>query len=116
MIFHLIYFTYFIINTNYSDIIWNDNKDNMTVDLFNKSIDSIEGIEELEIVTKLNLSSNRINDTSPFLKLNSKLEILDLSHNQIKDLIPICIFVTLDKLILDYNLIKSITKKLLPYP
>ena len=75
----------------------------------NKSIDSIEGIEVFEIVTKLNLSFNRINDTSPFLKLNSKLEILDLSHNKIEDIRPICNFITLDKLILDYNLIDDIS-------
>ena len=54
----------------------------------NKSITSIEGLENFKNLTELNLYENRISDIKPLAALTN-LETLALDHNNISDLTPL---------------------------
>ena len=59
-----------------------------SLDLSNKDISSLDGIEIFENLSDLKLSNNKIKDVTPITKLKS-LFLLDLSNNDITDISPL---------------------------
>ena len=78
------------------------------LELDNRSIDSIEGLEYAINLKKLDLSDNDIEDISP-LKQLKKLEHLNLKENKISDISAIRDLKKLKSLNLEYNNVEDIS-------
>lgn len=74
------------------------------VDLSNRGIKSIQGMQYASNLTQLDLSNNEIDDITP-LKPLTKIRELDISNNQIKNLDPLKKMLNLTSLNLNSNLV-----------
>ena len=72
-----------------------------------KGIESLDGIEEVHALTKLELNDNKISDLSPLVHL-TKLQTLNLAANQVKDISPLAALAELTDLILAGNRINDV--------
>ncbi|MEA1993224.1 MAG: leucine-rich repeat domain-containing protein [Euryarchaeota archaeon] len=77
------------------------------LDLSNRGIESIEGLENCKNLYNLNLSNNNIKSITPLSTLKS-LRVLDLSGNEITDISPLSPLTNLEFLYLGGNGISNI--------
>lgn len=81
-----------------------DMKSLTVLDLSNRGIKSIQGMQYASNLTQLDLSNNEIDDITP-LKPLTKIRELDISDNQIKNLEPLKKMLNLSSLNLNSNLV-----------
>ena len=77
------------------------------INCVDQNIASLSGLSNFKGLTKLELSTNRINDLTPLSSL-TKLEFLSLSQNLIDDIKPVSGLTNLDVLVLRSNLISTL--------
>jgi Leucine-rich repeat (LRR) protein len=78
------------------------------MNLSNKNISNIKGLENAFNLKHLNLSGNQIKDISPLEKLTN-LTNVDLMNNQIEDISPLITLNNLSSLTLSHNQIKDLS-------
>ncbi len=95
------------INIHDRDIHFSDVKGITSLELSNRNIGNISGLENFPHLKSLDLSYNAIKDLSPIVRLD-EIENLNLSHNNIEDVSYISNLVNLKELNLSDNIIDDL--------
>ena len=93
-----------VVDKSVKDITENDALKVTELNLDNKHISSLEGIEKFKNLTTLDLGSNQISDITP-LKSLTNLSWLYLNHNKISDITPLKSLTNLKQFSADYQII-----------